>query len=181
MKLSYQARLSSIKKVKYARGKQCLRLTGIAPLNNQTLSDQNNQTVVRFTTPLGATPGKTRVYLQKSRYTREIPGFDVDAALALHPGPLCQLRRDPPAQVCAPHHVLPLQVPESGRGAAPGTACGADDAAVPTFIFKIEAVLGMRFCDPSSSLQRSGAIKLAAADKAICYLTRGKCRSSVWT
>ena len=23
--------------------------------------------------------------------------------------------------------------------------------------------------------------KLAAADKAICYLTRGKCRSSVWT
>ena len=114
--------------------------------------------MVRFTTRVGATPGKTRVYLQKSRYTREIPGFDVDAALALHPGPLCQLRRDPPAQVCAPHHVLPLQVPESGRGAAPGTACGADDAAVPTFIFKIEAVLGMRFCDPSSSLQRSGAI-----------------------
>ena len=47
---------------------------------------------------------------------------DVDAALALHPGPLCQLRRNPPAQVCAPHHVLPLQVPESGRGAAPGDA-----------------------------------------------------------
>ena len=91
--------------------------------------------------------GKTRVYPQKSRYTREIPGFDVDAALALHPGPLCQLRRDPPAQVCAPYHVLPLQVPEGGRGAAPGTACGADDAAVPTFILKIEAVLGMRFCD----------------------------------
>ena len=51
-----------------------------------------------------------------------------------------------------------IQVPEGGRGAAPGTACGADDAAVPTFIFKIEAVLGMSFCDPSSSLQRSGAI-----------------------
>ena len=53
---------------------QCWRFTGIAPQNNQTLSDQNNQTVVRFTTRVGATPGKTRAYLQKSRYTREIPG-----------------------------------------------------------------------------------------------------------
>ena len=141
--------------------------TGIAPQNNQTLSGQNNQTVVRFTTRLGATPGKTRVYLQKSRYTREIPGCDVDAALALHPGPLCQLRRDPPAQVCAPHHVLPLQVPEDGRGAAPGTACGADDAAVPTFILKIEAVLGMRFCDPEQLIAKKRRNKLAAADKAL--------------
>ena len=153
-----------------------MRFTGIAPQNNQTLSDQNNQTVVRFTTRVGATPGKTRVYLQKSRYTREIPGFDVDAALALHPGPLCQLRRDPPAQVCAPYHVLPLQVPEGGRGAAPGTACGADDAAVPTFIFKIEAVLGMRFCDPEQLIAKKRRNKLAAADKAICYLKRGKFR-----
>ena len=68
-----------------------------------------------------------------------------------------------------------IQVPEGGRGAAPGTACGADDAAVPTFIFKIEAVLGMSFCDPSSSLQRSGAISWLLPTK-LCYLTRGKFR-----
>ena len=72
--------------------------------------------------------------------------------------------------------MLPLQVPESGRGAAPGTACGADDAAVPTFIFKIEAVLGMRFCDPEQLIAKKRRNKLAAADKAICYLTRGKFR-----
>ena len=87
-----------------------------------------------------------------------------------------QLRRDPPAQVCAPHHVLSLQVPEGGRSAAPGTVCGADDAAVPTFIFKIEAVLGMRFCDPEQLIAKKRRNKLAAADKAICYLTRGKFR-----
>ena len=69
--------------------------------------------------------------------------------------------------------MLPLQVPEDGRGAAPGTACGADDAAVPTFIFKIEAVLGMRFCDPEQLIAKKRRNKLAAADKTICYLTRG--------
>ena len=87
-----------------------------------------------------------------------------------------QLRRDPPAQVCAPHHVLSLHVPEGGRSAAPGTVCGADDAAVPTFIFKIEAVLGMRFCDPEQLIAKKRRNKLAAADKAICYFTRGKFR-----
>ena len=109
--------------------------------------------------PTRGNPGKT---CKSSGIPEKYPGSTSRSpygiAIAIQPGPLCQLRRDPPAQVCAPHHVLPLQVPESGRGAAPGTACGADDAAVPTFIFKIEAVLGMRFCDPSSSLQRSGAI-----------------------
>ena len=114
----------------------------------------------------------------RCRLTREIPGCDVDAALALHPGPLCQLRRDPPAQVCAPRHVLPLQVPEDGRGAAPGTACGADDAAVPTFIFKIEAVLGMSFCDPSSSLQRSGAISWLLPTRPFAT---SRAASSEWT
>ena len=64
-------------------------------------------------------------------------------------------------------------VPESGRGAAPGTACGADDAAVPTFIFKIEAVLGMRFCEPEQLIAKKRRNRLAAADKAVCYLTRG--------
>ena len=40
----------------------------------------------------------------------------VNAARALLPGPLRQLRRAPPAQVRAPHHVRSLQVPK-------GTAC----------------------------------------------------------
>jgi len=89
-----------------------------------------------------------------------------------------QLRRDPPAQVCAPHHVLSLQVPEGGRSAAPGTVCGADDAAVPTFIFKIEAVLGMSFCDPSSSLQRSGAISWLLPTRPFAT---SRAASSEWT
>ena len=72
--------------------------------------------------------------------------------------------------------MLSLQVPEGGRSAAPGTVCGADDAAVPTFIFKIEAVLGMRFCDPEQLIAKKRRNKLAAADKAICYLKRGKFR-----
>ena len=72
--------------------------------------------------------------------------------------------------------MLSLQVPEGGRSAAPGTVCGADDAAVPAFIFKIEAVLGMRFCDPEQLIAKKRRNKLAAADKAICYLTRGKFR-----
>ena len=33
--------------------------------------------------PTRGNPGKTRVYLQKFRYTREIPGFDVALALLL--------------------------------------------------------------------------------------------------
>ena len=53
---------------------------------------------------------------------------------------------------------------------------GADDAVVPTFCFKIEAVLGMRFCDPEQLIAKKRRNKLAAADKAICYLTRGKFR-----
>ena len=63
--------------------------------------------------------------------------------------------------------MLSLQVPEGGRSAAPGTVCGADDAAVPTFIFKIEAVLGMRFCDPEQLIAKMRRNKLAAADKAL--------------
>lgn len=56
----------------------------------------------------------------KPGYTRKSPGIPEKypsarphAAHALLPGSLRQLRRAPPAQVRAPHHVLPLQVPES--------------------------------------------------------------------
>ena len=50
---------------------------------------------------------------------------------------------------------------------------GADDAVVPTFCFKIEAVLGMRFCEPEQLIAKKRRNRLAAADKAVCYLTRG--------
>ena len=53
---------------------------------------------------------------------------------------------------------------------------GADDAVAPTFCYKIEAVLGMRCCDPEQLIAKKRRNKLAAADKAICYFTRGKFR-----
>ena len=44
---------------------------------------------------------------------------------------------------------------------------------MPTFCFKIEAVLGMRFCEPEQLIAKKRRNRLAAADKAVCYLTRG--------
>ena len=41
---------------------------------------------------------------------------------------------------------------------------GADDAVVPTFCYKIEAVLGMRFCDPDQLIGKKRRNKLTAAD-----------------
>ena len=40
---------------------------------------------------------------------------------------------------------------------------GADDAVVPTFCFKIEAVLGMRFCEPEQLIAKKRRNRLAAA------------------
>ena len=40
---------------------------------------------------------------------------------------------------------------------------GADDAVVPTFCYKIEAVLGMRFCDPDQLIGKKRRNRLAAA------------------
>ena len=51
---------------------------------------------------------------------------------------------------------------------------GADDAVVPTFCYKIEAVLGMRFCNPDQLIGKKRCNKLTAADNTICYLTRGE-------
>ena len=45
---------------------------------------------------------------------------------------------------------------------------GADDAVVPTFCFKIA-----RFCEPEQLIAKKRRNRLAAADKAVCYLTRG--------
>ena len=43
------------------------------------------------------------------------------------------------------------------------------------FCFKIVAVLGMdmHFCDPNQLIARKQRYKLAAANKVLCYLTRG--------
>ena len=121
-------------------------------------------------------PGKTRVYLQKTRVYPRNTWVRVNAARALLPGPLRQLRRAPPAQVRAPHHVCSLQVPKrkrQHRRQARLAGGGADDAVVPTFCYKIEAVLGMRFCDPDQLIGKKRRNRLAAADNTICYLTRG--------
>ena len=96
---------------------------------------------------------------------------------AILPGPLCQLRRAPPAQVRAPHHVCSLQVPKrkrQHRRQARLAGGGADDAVVPTFCYKIEAVLRMRLCDPDQLIGKKRCNKLTAADNTICYLTRGE-------
>ena len=58
---------------------------------------------------------------------------------------------------------------------------GADDAVVPTFCFKIEAVLGMRFCEPEQLIAKKRRNRLAAADKAVCYLTRGIFKGTAMT
>ena len=73
-------------------------------------------------------PEKVQVY-PKNTWTRvHMPQH------ALLPGPLCQLRRAPPAQVRAPHHVCSLQVPKrkrQHRRQARLAGGGADDAVVP--------------------------------------------------
>ena len=94
-------------------------------------------------------PAKNRVY-PRNTWVR------VNAARALLPGPLRQLRRAPPAQVRAPHHVRSLQVLKAASALRQARLAGggADDAVVPTFCFNIEAVLGMRFCEPEQLIAR---------------------------
>ena len=72
--------------------------------------------------------------------------------------------------MCAPLQVLKAASALRQARLAGG---GADDAVVPTFCYKIEAVLGMRFCDPDQLIGKKRRNRLAAADKAMCYLTRG--------
>ena len=49
----------------------------------------------------------------------------------------------------------------------------ADDAVASVSCFKTVAVLGMHFCDPNQLIATKQSNKLAAANKALCYLTRG--------
>ena len=93
----------------------------------------------------------------------------------LVPGPVRYLRRATPAQVRAPYHVLPLCVSLGGCGEAAGAACRwqCGRCGCDVFCFKIVAVLGMHFCDPNQLIATKQRNKLAAANKALCYLTRG--------
>ena len=109
----------------------------------------------------------------KPGYTRKSPGIPEKYPSArphaahLLPGSLRQLRRAPSAQVRAPHHVCSLQVPKrkrQHRRQARLAGGGADDAVVPTFCYKIEAVLRMRLCDPDQLIGKKRRNKLTAAD-----------------
>ena len=68
--------------------------------------------------------------------------------------------------------MLPLQVPEDGRGAAPGTACGADDAASNVHL-QDRGSARHELLRSEQLIAKKRRNKLAAADKTICYLTRG--------
>ena len=62
-----------------------------------------------------------------------------------------------------------------GCGEAAGAACRwqCGRCGCDVFCFKIVAVLGMHFCDPNQLIATKQRNKLAAANKALCYLTRG--------
>ena len=64
--------------------------------------------------------------------------------------------------------MLPLQVPEGGRGAAPGTACGADNVHLQD-----RGSARHELLRSEQLIAKKRRNKLAAADKTICYLTRG--------
>ena len=109
----------------------------------------------------------------KPGYTRKSPGIPEKYPSArphaahLLPGSLRQLRRAPPAQVRAPHHVCSLQVPKRKRqhqrqATACRRRCGRRGRA--TFCYKIEAVLRMRLCDPDQLIGKKRRNKLTAAD-----------------
>ena len=126
------------------------------------------------------TPGKTRVYLKSLQvYPKYLDASDQrmprTTPYRLLPGPVRYSRRATPAQVRAPYHVLPLCVPQGGCGEAAGAACRwqCGRCGCDVFCFKIVAVLGMHFCDPNQLIATKQRNKLAAANKALCYLTRG--------
>ena len=115
----------------------------------------------------------------KPGYTRKSPGipekYPSARPHALLPGPCAN---------CGAHRLLKYahrtmccrykcQRAAAAQRQARLAGGGADDAVVPTFCYKIEAVLGMRFCDPDQLIGKKRRNRLAAADNTICYLTRG--------
>ena len=126
------------------------------------------------------TPGKTRVYLKAFRFTRKIPGRV--------PTNVCRARRhialsQGQCATCGAQRLLKyahrslccryacLKAAAATAGAACRWQCGRCGCDV--FCFKIVAVLGMHFCDPNQLIATKQRGKLAAANKALCYLTRG--------
>ena len=118
----------------------------------------------------------------KPGYTRKSPGIPEK-----YPG-ATSMPRSPytqgPCANCGAHRLLKYahrtmcarykcQKAASAQRQARLAGGGADDAVVPTFCYKIEAVLGMRFCDPDQLIGKKRRNRLAAADNTICYLTRG--------
>ena len=111
--------------------------------------------------------GKTRVYPQKSRYTREIP----ERASTRRARPTPRVPAPTAARTaCSSTRTAPCVLATSAKtqkaASAPGTACrrrcGRRGRA--TFCYKIEAVLGMRLCDPDQLIGKKRRNKLTAAD-----------------
>ena len=130
--------------------------------------------------PTGGCLPKTQV---KPGYTRESPGLPEKY---LDARPHAAARHTPRAPVptaartaCSSTRTAPCVLATSAKtqkaASAPGTACrrrcGRRGRA--TFCYKIEAVLGMRLCDPDQLIGKKRRNKLTAADNTICYLTRG--------
>ena len=134
------------------------------------------------------TPGKTRVYLQNSRFTRKIPG-------RVGPTNVCRACRHTQhnavsqgqCATCGAQRLLKTSTRTVRArsaalmralrrcGEAAGAACRwqCGRCGCDVFCFKAVAVLGMHFCDPNQLIATKQRNKLAAANKALCYLTRG--------
>ena len=162
---------------------QCLPFTGIAPQNNQTLSGQNNQTVVKFTTRLGATPVKPGYTCKSSGIPEKYPG-----STSRSPYCYCNTTRAPvptaARPACSSMRTAPCAAAASARErprrcARHGLRCGRRGCANVHLQDRGSARHALLRSEQLIAKKRRN--KLAAADKAICYLTRGKCRSSVWT
>ena len=117
----------------------------------------------------------------KPGYTRKSPGIPEKypsarphAAHALLPGSLRQLRRAPPAQVRAPHHVCSLQVPKGSIGAAPGTACRRRCGRRGRANILLQDRGGARHAlvRPRSTDRKEAAQQADCCRHTICYLTR---------
>ena len=162
---------------------QCLPFTGIAPQKNQTLSGQNNQTVVKFTTRLGATPVKPGYTCKSSGIPEKYPG-----STSRSPYCYCNTTRAPvptaARPACSSMRTAPCAAAASARErprrcARHGLRCGRRGCANVHLQDRGSARHALLRSEQLIAKKRRN--KLAAADKAICYLTRGKCRSSVWT
>ena len=130
------------------------------------------------------TPGKTRVYLQKSRFTRKIPGrvpTNVCRArrhIAFSQGQCAthgaqRLLKYAHRTMCCRYACLKAAAAKRRARHADGSADDAVAMCSASRSWRSVAVLGMHFCDPNQLIATKQRNKLAAANKALCYLTRG--------